>query len=126
MYNMKKIISIAIAAIMMLSVLALTACGGGNSGSSEDLANSKYVGTWVTAGVALGDESGELDVESILTLNGDGTGTLTTEGEDPANFTWELTSDGFKTKGDMKLKFTDEGDGIKANIFGADLLFVRQ
>ena len=77
------------------------------------------------AGVSLGDSSGELDVEYYLTLNGDGTGTLETEGEDPASFNWELTSDGFKTTGDMKLTFKDDSDNIKAKILGAELTFER-
>ena len=40
---MKKLISLTIAALMVLSALALTSCGGG---STEDLSDSKYVGTW--------------------------------------------------------------------------------
>lgn len=75
---MKKFISILIIAVMVVSVLALTACGGG---SSEDLSDSKYVAP---------------------------------------------TDDGFKTKGDMKLTFKDDGDKIKASIIGVDLVFERQ
>ena len=122
---MKKIISIAIAALMILSTIALTACGGG--GGSKDYSDSKYVGTWKASTVALADESGELEGEYFMTLNADGTGELTgAEGEDPTTFTWEPTSGGFKTKGDMKLKFTDDGDNVKVTLLGVDLIFEKQ
>lgn len=121
---MKKIISIALAAIMILSALALTACGGG--GSDADLSESKYVGTWKVADISLADESEEIDKDWIMTLNGDGTGTLDSGEGEVTDFTWELTSDGFKTKGDMKLTFKDDGDRIVAKILGADLAFVKQ
>ena len=58
-------------------------------------------------------------------INGDGTGTID-DGEEVSEFTWEPTDEGFKTKGDMKLKFKDDGDNIKAKILGADLTFAKQ
>ena len=119
---MKKYISILIVSVMVLSALALTACGGG----SEDLSDSKYVGTWKASSMELMDESEALESDMILTINGDGTGTLSSEGEEDSNFTWSPTSDGFKTKGDMKLKFKDDGDNIKATIIGVDLVFEKQ
>ncbi|MDO4803979.1 MAG: hypothetical protein Q4A32_04070 [Lachnospiraceae bacterium] len=123
---MKKLFSIALAAILVFSALALTACGG-NSGKDEsaDLSDSKYVGTWTNTGLTLGEESGELDTEFTLILNDDGTGQLVSD-EEPGEFTWELTDNGFKTKGDMKLTFTDDGDNIKTKILGADLTFEKQ
>ena len=71
---MKKLLSLIIAALMLFSVLALTSCGGG---STEDLSDSKYVGTWKATSLEVMDESGEIEGDIILTLNGDGTGTLT-------------------------------------------------
>ncbi len=119
---MKKFISSLIIAVMVVSVLALTACGGG---SSEDLSDSKYVGTWKATAMEAFDESEAPEGDWILTINGDGTGTLSAEDEE-SNFTWSPTDDGFKTKGDMKLTFKDDGDKIKASIIGVDLVFERQ
>ena len=87
---MKKFVAIAVSIIMVFSVLALTACGGG--GSSEDLSDSKYVGTWKGVEMTVADESEEFQDDIILTINGDGTGTLvgSEEGEtEESSFTWE-------------------------------------
>ena len=73
----------------------------------------------------MGTESGKLDVEFTLVIKGDGTGELVSEGE-TSSFTWEPTDKGFKTDGDMKLDFTDDGDKIKATVIGADLTFEKQ
>lgn len=122
-HEMKRLLSIALAAILVFSALALTACGGKDE--SVDLSDSKYVGTWKNTGINLGEKSGELDTEFTLILKDDGTGQLVSEDE-PGEFTWELTDNGFKTKGDMKLTFTDDGDNIKAKLFGVDLTFEKQ
>ena len=121
---MKKLLSLIIAALMVLSALALTSCGGG---STEDLSDSKYVGTWKATSLEVMDESGEIEGDIILTLNGDGTGTLTgaDEEEETSELTWSLTNDGFKTKGGAKMTFTDDGDNIKTNFFGVEMFFVR-
>jgi hypothetical protein len=66
-----------------------------------------------------------LDEEWIITINGDGTGTYDGD-EGPVNFTWEPTDDGFKTKGDTKLTFTDDGDNIKCKMPIGEVVFVRQ
>ena len=58
-------------------------------------------------------------------MNADGTGQSISEEEDAENFTWEPTKDGFKTKGDIKLTFTDDGDNIKTKILGANVIFVK-
>ncbi|WP_027868537.1 hypothetical protein [Eubacterium sp. AB3007] len=127
---MKKLMTLAVAAIMVVSALTLTACGGGGS-SDQDLSDSKYVGTWKSVSFELMDESEspEEGEEIFMTLNGDGTGTMTgtSEGEEEtSDFTWEPTSNGFKTKGDLKLKFTDDGDKIKATVIGVDMIFEKQ
>jgi len=124
---MKKFVAIAVSIIMVFSVLALTACGGG--GSSEDLSDSKYVGTWKGVEMTVADESEEFQDDIILTINGDGTGTLvgSEEGEtEESSFTWEPTSDGFKTKGDVKMTFKDDGDKITSKIIGVTMVFEKQ
>ena len=121
--KMKKTITLLVCAVMIISCVALlTACGGGNG---EDLSDSKYVGTWKASTMALEDESEALSEEWVLTLNADGTGQFVSE-EETTDVTWELTDEGFKTKGDTKLKFTDDGDNIKTKILGVDLIFERQ
>ena len=119
---MKRCISLIVISMMILSALMLAACGGG---SSEDLSDSKYVGTWRASSVSVVGETGDIEDESILTINGDGTGTLAGDGEE-SSFTWEPTDDGFKTKGDVKLTFKDDGDNIKADVLGIELVFERQ
>ena len=120
---MKRYISIALISIMILSALAFTACGGG--GSDADLSDSKYVGTWKAQSINVGDDSSEIEDKYLLIINADGTGTMT--GDDGLNeFTWTPIDGGFKTKGDMKVTFKDDGDNIKARILIADLVFVKQ
>lgn len=124
---MKKKLVILIS-LAMVCMFAFAACGGGGN---EDLSDSKYVGTWVAKSLSIAGESGDIDGGVFkLTLNGDGTGTfVSTEAdgtEEVSNVTWSLTSDGFKTKGDTKMKFTDDGDGIKSKILGVELHFARE
>jgi hypothetical protein len=123
---MKKKLAILMG-LMMVMCFTFAACGGG---SNADLSDSKYVGTWEATSITAGDVSEDLGGGVYnLTLNGDGTGVFyskSPEGEEETdNITWVLTDDGFKTKGDTKLTFTDDGDGIKANVFGAELHFAR-
>ena len=102
---MKKYVSIILAALLVLSTLLLTACGGGSS-NTEDLKNSRYVGTWTTKGIEIGEDSEELEGEWLLVLNEDGTGTLSgsVEGEEDktSEFTWKLVDGGFKCSGGKK------------------------
>ena len=125
---MKKRIAILLSLLMVLT-FSLAACGGGSG--DADLSDSKYVGTWKAESVSIGEDAGDLDGGVFtLTLNGDGTGTFDSVGDDgteeTSDVTWELTSDGFRTKGDTKLKFTDDGDNIKTKIIGVDLIFEKQ
>ena len=127
---MKKRLSILIC-LMMVICFSFAACGGSGSGSSTDLSDSKYTGTWVADSMSLGDDSEDFEKgDWVVTLNGDGTGTVTSredDGEEEASdITWSLTDDGFRTKGDMKLSFTDDGEGIKTKMFGAEIHFVRE
>ncbi len=129
---MKKLLTAVLCVVMMASCMLLTSCGG--SGGSADLSNSKYVGTWVAQTIdAFGEEETSEDINEVmeggmtLTINGDGTLVLDLgEGEEPINATWEETSGGFKTKGDMKLTFKDEEGGITTSIMGAHIHFVQQ
>ena len=123
---MKKKTAILIS-LMVVMCFTFAACGGG---SNQDLSDSKYVGTWEAGTITAGDVTGDLGGGVYnLTLNADGTGSFyskSPEGEEETDeITWVLTSDGFKTKGGTKLTFTDDGDGIKTNILGAELHFTR-
>lgn len=116
---MRKSIAMLLSVLLIMSCLALTACG-----KTEDLSGSKYVGTWKVDSLSFKDEVGELEHDYVLTVNGDGTAQFVSE-EGTHNCTWKLTKNGFKTKGDTKLKFKDDGDGIKAKVIGVYLHFVR-
>ena len=121
MMKIKKALVIMLA---FVTVMSFTACGGGGS-SDADLSDSKYVGTWKAQSINVGDESGEIEDRYLLIINADGTGTMT--GDDGLNeFTWTPIDGGFKTKGDMKMTFKDDGDNIKTSILIAELIFVKQ
>ena len=120
---MKKTLVLLLSFTMVMA-FALSACGG-----NQDLSDSKYVGTWQAGSMSLEDASADLKTFWTLTLNSDGTGTSYSVDEDgteeTSNFTWSLTDEGFKTKGDLKLKFTDDGDGIKTSLLGVELHFTK-
>lgn len=120
---MKRSISAALTLLLVLSALLFAACGGGSS--KANLSDSKYVGTWKASAMALKGESEDLGAEWTLTLNADGSGEYVDE-EGTTTITWELTSGGFKTKGDTKLTFTDDGDNIKCKIIGVDMIWEKQ
>lgn len=120
---MKKRSMVLVSLILVFSFALLTACGGG--GSSKDLSDSKYVGTWVSTGMSLGEETGELSQEVFLTVKGDGTGEMTSPDEEPSAFTWSPVDGGFKTKGDLKTTFKDEENGIVTKVIGVELHFVK-
>ncbi len=121
---MKKWFSLSLVTLFVLSVVILTSCGSG--GSDADLSDSKYVGTWKATSIIMGDEYEELEEEYVLTLKEDGTGTLTGGEEETSNFKWKPVDGGFKTSGDVKTKFTDDGEEIKTSILGATLVFEKQ
>lgn len=135
---MKKRVLFPVLALLILTALVLSACGSKSSNSNSesstkskaDYSDSKYVGTWKALDMSLGDESEAIDDDWLLTLNADGTGILVANDgekeEEPASFTWEPVDGGFKTGGDMKLTFKEDGDNIKTNIFGVDLTFAKQ
>ncbi len=121
---MKKTMMILAVAMAAMFCVVLAGCGGGDSGGS-DLSDSKYVGTWEAVSMTLADEEEPFEDKCIMTLNSDGTGTLESEDE-VSEFTWELTDKGFKTQGDMKMKFVDNGDRISGKVIGVDLNFEKK
>ncbi len=118
---MKKRVPFILIALMLMVMFLLTACGG----KTEDLSDSKYVGTWKFKEMTLADESGDLPHEWLIVVNGDGTGTSTSDGEE-ASFTWKPVSDGFKTSGDLKVTFHDDGDNIAMKMLGVTMTFEKQ
>ena len=118
---MKKVRLFTLITILALSMFALSACSGG---SNQDLSDSKYVGTWKAVAMEIAGESVEPDGDWILTVNGDGTGTLAAE--DTSNFTWQPAKDGFKTKGDVKATFKEDGDRLTTKVIGVSLVFEKQ
>ena len=124
--QMKKALGLLLCIALIICSAALVGCGGGSSdGSGKDLSDSKYVGTWKAVSMSIGDDEEPYEDTCIMTLKDDGTGTLESDDE-TSEFTWELTDGGFKTKGDMKMKFTDNGDLISGKILGANLNFEKQ
>ena len=64
----------------------------------------------------------------ILTLNDDGTGEFyakNEDGEETTPVTWSETEKGFKLADGVDLEFTDDGDNVKANFLGVDLIFEK-
>ena len=120
---MNKIISMGLISAAALSAAALVAFRGGSK--KADYSDSKYVGTWKVASMGFMEASEDIDEDWTLELKADGTGISITK-EETDDFTWEPTDNGFKTKGGVKLDFTDDGDRIVGNLFGVKLVFERQ
>ena len=118
---MKKKTIIALLLVIGLALTAFSACG-----SKNDLSDSKYVGTWKCVKITMKDESGQLEHDWVLEIKGDGTGIQKATGEEDSQFTWEPVDGGFKTKGDLKLTFKDDGDNIKTKLLGAEMIFEKQ
>ena len=124
MKKSRKSIIAPLLALLILSALILSSCGGQNGGKA-DLSDSKYVGTWKTSNMSIGDQSEPLEDEWIITIKEDGTG-ISDDGKETTNFTWKPIDGGFKTSGDVNTTFKDDGDNIKTSIFGVDLIFEKQ
>ena len=87
---MKKIIAIALIAVL---ALALAACGG--SGDKKDEAGNAAAGTYTGVhSKFVGDENWSEDEKFSLTLNADGTGTSNRDGVD-YEMTWKLDGENF-------------------------------
>jgi len=116
--TMKKLLGVAFALMVALSVFALAGCGGG-----KDLSKSKYTGTWDATTAEYGgmtlEVSSFLD-EFTLELKADGSATAKVNGES-GDGTWDETGSGIKLSdpknGDMEFtdvdgKLTVAQDGI--------------
>ena len=114
--------AVSVFCLLLIACLVLAACG---SSGKKDVSGSKYVGTWKAASMSLKDTVGEFDKDIFLVLNPDGTAEFSS-GDEVSKCTWEETDNGFKLKGDAKMTFTDDGDGIKSTVFGIVLHFDRQ
>ena len=106
-------------ALIALLCLMLVGCG------NKDVSNSKYIGVWKMDSISAFGESGELEDDYTLTLNGDGTAIFASS-EETSNCKWQETSKGLKLTGDAKMSFTADGDALVTKILGAELRFVKQ
>ena len=123
---MKKKIAVLTLAMAAMLCLLLAGCGGSSSGGDgSDLSDSPYIGTWTAVSVSIGDEEEPFTDKCDMTINSDGTGSLT-DAEEVSEFTWEPTDEGFKTKGDVKMTFKGDGEKISGKILGAKLNFEKQ
>lgn len=125
---MKRLTVLFCCAALTVFCMLLAGCGG-----SSDLSDSEYVGTWVAQTInAFGKEETTENFDEAIpegmsfTLNGDGTLVGDFGDDEPVSGTWSETADGFKTKGDMKLTFKNDGDGVTTSIVGAHIHFVKQ
>ena len=88
---MKKITALLLAAVIVLTAIALTACGGGNS-------NSPAVGTWkgvYTKLVGSDDDAKNTEDEFTLVLNANGKGKHTRDGSE-FDVKWSLDGENFQ------------------------------
>ncbi len=116
----EKMYAAAVCAVLIISCILLVSCG-----AKQDLSDSKYLGTWEMVDMTFMGESAEDSSELLITLNSDGTAVYA--GSDgKINCTWTETKDGFKLKGEVKLTFTDDGDGIKTKVLGVELHFAKK
>ena len=125
---MKKALSTFLCVVLIVSCFALAGCG--SKKGTADLSGSKYVGTWVISNLSIMEENDSVtesdDLSKVtLTLLEDGTGHMDSPDE-VSNFTWEEVDGGFKTSGDVKMTFKDEGDGIVGKVIGVELHFVKK
>ena len=118
---MKKHLVWILFLITELSCVLLSACG---AGEKKDLSDSRYVGTWEAVSMSLKGETAPFESECRLVLHADGTAEFSSE-EEVSKCTWSETSDGFKLRGDAKMTFSDDGDGIKSVVLGAELHFTK-
>ena len=124
---MRKIYAVLFCVAIVASCLLLASCG------SSDMSDSEFVGTWVAQTIdAFGESETTTDINEVLeggmtiVVNADGTVLVDLGDGEPLSATWKETSDGFKTKGDAKLKFKTEEGGISTSIVGANIHLVKQ
>ena len=117
----KRIISVF--CLLLIVCMILTACG---KQASQDLTNSKYLGTWKAVSISFKGLSDAYEDECYLTLNPDGTAVFYMEDEDESKCTWQETDSGVKLTGDSKMTFTDVGDALIFKLAGSELRFELQ
>ncbi len=94
----------------------------------SDVSNSKYLGKWKADSVDVFKESGELDNDSVLSLNADGTATIVS-GDEVVEYKWWETENGvyldsLGEKSDLKFK-ADGPDILKTRLLFIYLKFKR-
>lgn len=120
---MKRQLLLFLGMIMMVLCFGISGCS--KDEGPKDYSDSKYVGTWKVDAISFKDATEEFDENWTLTFKADGTG-ISKDSEEETTFTWQPTEDGLKTKGDVKLTFTDKGDKIEASLFGVKLTFHKE
>ena len=111
----------ALAALLVLGmILSLCACG-----AKKDLSGSRYLGTWKAVSLSLAGGSAPYEGVFTVTLEPDGTATLSSEDEVTV-CRWSETDSGFKVTGDAKMTFHAEGEGLRATAMGVSIWFERQ
>ena len=125
---MKKTFSCFLCIVLIVTCFALAGCG--SKKETADLSGSRYLGTWVISSLSIMGESESVtesdDLSKVtLTLLEDGTGHMDSPDE-VSSFTWEEVDGGFRTSGDVRMNFKDEGDGIVGKVIGVELHFVKK
>ena len=121
---MKNVIAIVSCIAILATIVAFAGCG------KTDLANSKYVGTWVgTKVTGFGGEENMDDVfeggETRIELKPDGSVEGIMGGE-ALNCTWTEVSSGVKFKGDIRTTAKAEGDELVLKVIGVSMHLVRE
>ena len=93
-----------------------------------DVSNSKYLGKWKAYSVDVFKESGELNADTVLSLNADGKATMVSV-DDVVEYKWWETESGvyldsLGDKADLKFK-ADGPDTLKTRILFFYLKFKR-
>ena len=121
-HHMKKTMALALALVLLVSLL--TACGGGG----KYAAAGEYLCTSMTAeGLTMDPSAWGLEI--VLTLKDDGTGSLKYAGDEtePLDLTWSQNGDTLKITingeaADVKL----DGDTIALSQEGAEMIFTKK
>jgi hypothetical protein len=120
----KKTGILAMVLILVVSVLALAGCGGGQG--------NKWTGEWKCTTVTFMEQemtAEEAGLEMTMNIKGDGTGSfeMADQSED---LTWEETEDGITIKvteeeEEMELKGTLEEGVLHVDLYGIDCVFEK-
>ena len=118
----KRVLSLTLAAVMLLGMLVLVGCGGGDD---------PLVGKWNATkieymGVEMTPE--EADMEFYLEFKSDGHVTATTNGEDDGEATWEAGDDGTFTitSDDEAIEGSYEGTTMTLDMYGITITLEKE